>query len=303
MLLIPRPLDQEIDGLRRAAGDGSLGRIPAHCTLVPPVNVAETRLGDALMLLRAAAAATRPFAVDLGPPDTFLPDTPVLHLPVVEGPGLDAIVRLRQRVFVEPLARSLTWPFVPHVTLADDMDSARIAAARAALSDYRVTTTFERLHLLQEGPGRRWEPIADALFAAPAVIGRGGLELEVSVSHRPDPEGSAASAAGWGDGEPLTITGRRGREVVGVASGWVRGGVAVLHTLCVVAAHRGEGIGSHVLAAFASEAAGRGGRRLSARAAAGSDGDRFLRHRGWREEGRLADWIDGEELVHLRRDV
>ncbi len=47
-LLIPAPLDREIDGLRRAVGDGALGRIPPHLTLVPPVNVREDRLGEAL---------------------------------------------------------------------------------------------------------------------------------------------------------------------------------------------------------------------------------------------------------------
>ncbi len=56
-LLVPPPFDTEIDGLRRALGDGALGRIPAHLTLVPPVNVREERLGEALAALRRAAAA------------------------------------------------------------------------------------------------------------------------------------------------------------------------------------------------------------------------------------------------------
>ncbi len=52
----PPPLAEEIDGLRRAFGDRSLGRVPPHLTLVPPVNVAEGDLGQALAVLRAAAA-------------------------------------------------------------------------------------------------------------------------------------------------------------------------------------------------------------------------------------------------------
>src|SRR5437867_1954584 len=97
-LLIPPPVDRAIDALRRALGDGSLGRIPAHLTLVPPVNVRDDRLGDALDVVRAAAASTRPFAVMLGPPATFLPDTPVVFLPVggIGGDG-GAVHALRDR--------------------------------------------------------------------------------------------------------------------------------------------------------------------------------------------------------------
>ena len=91
-LLVPPPLDVEIDGLRRAVGDGALGRIPAHLTLVPPVNVREDRLDDAVAVLRRAAAAAAPFEVDLGPPATFLPINPVLYL-ALAGRGQDDVQR------------------------------------------------------------------------------------------------------------------------------------------------------------------------------------------------------------------
>src|SRR5688572_32396118 len=109
--------------------------------------------------MREAAAATRPFTVDLGPPSTFAPVTPVLHLPV-HG---DEVVALRDRVFRDPLSRELTHPFVPHVTLADEVASLeRLGAAVAALADYRATVTFDRVHLMHERADRVWEPVADA---------------------------------------------------------------------------------------------------------------------------------------------
>ncbi|HVM02638.1 MAG TPA: 2'-5' RNA ligase family protein, partial [Acidimicrobiales bacterium] len=185
-LLLPPAVAAEVDGLRRALGDGALGRIPAHLTLVPPVNVREDRLGDALAVLRSAAAATRPLRLALGPPATFLPDNPVLYL--VVGGDLDGLSALRQAVFADPLARPLTWPWVPHVTVADEAEPGRIAAALEALADYRADVTVERVHLLREGPGRAWAPIADAPLAAAAVVGRGGLPVELVVSERPDPE-------------------------------------------------------------------------------------------------------------------
>ena len=312
-LLVPAPASVEVEGLRRAAGDGALGRIPSHCTLVPPVNVRDEQLDDALDVLRAAAAATAPFGVTLGPPASFLPDSPVLYLPL-DDRGTEAVGAIRERVFRAPLARPLTWPFVPHVTIADEMDPDRIPAAVEALRDYRVDVSFDRVHLLRESPGRVWEPIADAAFAPPAVVARGGLELELSLTERPDVATQAFLDREWPlfdagelgaavELEYVTIAARRGREVVGVAVGRASAGVGRLSDLLVGVAHRGEGIGSHLLRAFESWAAERGCRRLALRTAAGAAAERFYRDRGWVEEGRLADWSHGREFVLLRRDL
>ena len=105
-LPIPAPLSHEIDGMRRAMGDRARLRIAPHLTLVPPVNVRDDRMSEALNVLREAAAVTKPITVTLGPPTTFLPVTPVLYLQVGGEPaGVDAVHRLRNLVFREPLAR------------------------------------------------------------------------------------------------------------------------------------------------------------------------------------------------------
>ena len=209
----------EVDGLRRACGDGSLGRVPSHITLVPPVNVREDDLPAALTRLRAAAAAVRdPIEVTLGPPATFLPVNPVLYLEV-GGPGLPAVHRLRETVFAYPLERSLTWPFVPHVTLADNAGPERIAAALTALSDYRTTVSFDRLHLLEEGDQRTWRPIADCALGPPDLVGRGGFEVELTTSDLLDPEAEAFLAGHGGEpGAPPYVVARHRWSVVGVAT-------------------------------------------------------------------------------------
>ena len=158
-LLVPSPLDAEVDGLRRALGDPSLGRIPAHLTLVPPVNVREDRMDDALAVLSDASAIVEPFVLELGPLATFAPVNPVLYLEV--GGAVDAVHVLRDAVFTDPLSRSLTWPFVPHVTVADEAPADRIEAAVVALAPYRATVEIDRVHLLEEGAGRVWTPIAE----------------------------------------------------------------------------------------------------------------------------------------------
>ena len=314
VLLIPPPLDGELNALRRALGDGTYGRVPVHLTLVPPVNVNQERFADVLAVLRQAAAATRPFPVHLGPPATFLPASPVLYLPVA-GAGRAEIYSLRERVFQEPLARPLSWPFVPHVTLADEAREERITAAETALCDYEAATVIDRVHVLQEGPGRVWSPVADAAFVPAAVVGRGGLPLELSVVQRLDPEASAFAEAEWeGEGlrlphavcrdeSGLAVVGRREGKVVGTAEGRGGGGTAELTRLVVARQARSQGIGSHLVAAFESAAAAQGWRRLAAGVPAETGVEALLRGRGWVEECRLRRWFGDTDLVYLRRDL
>ena len=181
VLPVPEPVAAEIDGLRRALGDGALGRIPAHLTLVPPVNVAIERLDEVSALVGAAASGRPPVHCLLGPPTTFWPVTPVVYLPVDDeaGPAIDAV---RGAVFQPPLARRLTYEFVPHVTLANEVDPGRIGPALAALADYRINVVLDRIAVLQEGEGHRWTPIGEAVFSGSWVVGRGGVELELSVT-------------------------------------------------------------------------------------------------------------------------
>ncbi|CAN5792841.1 hypothetical protein BH24ACT2_BH24ACT2_19010 [soil metagenome] len=305
----------EVDVLRRACGDDEPARIGPHLTLVPPVNVREDRLGDALAVLRSAAGRTRPITVTLGPPATFLPVNPVLHLGV--GGEVDAVRALRDRVFVEPLARSLTWPFHPHVTVRDGGEPERLEAAVTALAGYRVEVVIERVYLLQEErdeQGQRvWRPLADAALGAPAVVGRGGLELEVAVTEQLDPEAKAfaererAVVAHERDGgtrpENLAVTARRDGRVVGSAEGTTCGSVAHLSDILVAPAHRREGIGAHLAAAFVSEVVDRGCRLVRTRAEAGGPAEGFWRRLGWMEEARFEADTPGRETVQLRRDL
>lgn len=287
-LLVPEPVATEVDGLRRALGSGAVGRIPPHVTLVPPVNVREDRFGEALSVLRSAASRTRGLHLALGPVDTFAPVNPVVYLAVGgDDREVAALRALRRAVLADPLDRPLTWPFHPHVTLADRAEPARIAAALAALDRYRAEVRIDRVHLLREGAGRVWEPVADVPLAPPVVVGRGGLPLTLTVSHHLDPEGVAL---GTGPGRPLAVTARRGADVVGTATGATGaagGGPGVLGWLLVRPEDRRTGVGTHLLAAVASAAAERGCTSLVTGPAVAPDGEvaSFLRRAGWVDDG------------------
>ena len=264
-LLLDGAVGAEVDGLRRALGDRSLQRIPPHITLVPPVNVREEDLPTALARLRQAASQAPPrVSLALGAPSDFLPDNAVLYLPL--SGDVEALTALRDRVFVEPLARPLTWPFVAHVTLGDGLGPERIAAARLALDGYRADLAIERIHLLEErhDGARRWEPVADAVLGRAAVVGRGGLARELTRSQLVDPEallmpgaGELATLLPVERSRRVVVTARQEGEVAGVAAAWLGpdgGTVAVI----VHPGLRRQGLGGGLLAELEAAVEDRG---------------------------------------------
>lgn len=283
-LLVPEPARAEVDGLRRALGDPALHRIPAHLTLVPPVNVREAHVPSALGVLRTAAARSAPLHLTLGPPASFLPHNPVIYLGV--GGDVDALHALRDAVFTPPLERTLTWPFVPHVTICDDTDPERIPAAIDALRDFAIDVRIDAIHLLREGEHRVWQPIADAPFGATGTVARGGLPLELTTSDRLDPEAKAFAATAWDAApDPLAVTARREGKVVGVAEGRVSGPFAHLSNLIVAVDQRGQGVGAHLVNAFLAAAQQRGATQVTVRTKTVG----FYRRLGWQEEAQLSD--------------
>jgi GNAT superfamily N-acetyltransferase len=245
-LLLEGAVAREVDGLRRALGDPSLERIPPHLTLVPPVNVGVSELPGALAVLRAGAARQRgPMTLTLGSVSTFLPANPVVYLAV--GGELPALRRLRDDVFRPPLERMLSWPWVPHVTLADGIPEDRIEPALAVLSGYAVVATIDRVVVLEEGPGRVWASLADAMLGPPARVGTGGLAIELTAGRLMDPEASQDPVPDSSLLEPIVVTARREGIVVGFARAWadqVGAHVAVE----VRPEFQRQGIGSHLLA-------------------------------------------------------
>lgn len=227
-LLLPEPLATEIDGLRRALG-APTDRVAPHITLVPPVNVRADDVPAALTLLRSAASSVAaPLALSLGPVATFHPVNPVVYL-AVGGPDAERLAPLRERLLVPPLARRIDLPFVPHVTLTDDHAPERIEAALDAISAFAAPVSIDSVQLLDDdAPGpHRWNPVAAARLGPRVVVGRGGWELEVSVTSLADPEVAPRLGEMPSPPEgalPFVVVGRHDDSVVAAIAGWRRDG-------------------------------------------------------------------------------
>lgn len=210
-LVLAGPIAHEVEGLRRALGDGALGTIEPHLTLVPPVNVAGQRVDEAVDVVRAASAwAPGPIDVVLGPVRSFLPDSPVLYL-ALDDAGATAATDLRERCLQGPLDRPGRWPFVAHVTVCDEIDDRRAQAAQAALSSFRVGVSLDRLVLLEQSNGA-WHELADALLGPGTARGRGGIETQLIGGRVPAPD--ALALFDQADGRPWERTGPVGGMLV-----------------------------------------------------------------------------------------
>ena len=114
---------------RERFGDPQALAIPAHVTLLPPTEV------PAAGWARSGTTSTpsrRPWAVQalLEGTDTFRPVSPVVFVRVaVGGEGCDCVQRA---VRTGPLARDLTFPFHPHVTVAHHLDDEALDRAMRA---------------------------------------------------------------------------------------------------------------------------------------------------------------------------
>jgi 2'-5' RNA ligase/ribosomal protein S18 acetylase RimI-like enzyme len=316
-LLVPSPVAVELDALRRALGDEDTSRIPPHITLVPPVNVREEDVDDAVGVLTAAAGTVGRLRIELGPVTSFAPVSPTVHLAV--GGDVDGVHALRDAVFTPPLSRPLTHEFVPHVTLIEG--TSHIDAALTALAGFDASIVIDQVHLMRESRrddgSRIWRPVADApLGSRPAVIGRGGLELELQTSGALPPAARRWLDERWTEHqaerfgaptppyEPLAVVARREGRIVATAEGDTRAtGEAYLAELMVAGDVRGEGIGAHVLAAFASAAAERGATYLTLRTEADGRSRAFYERLGFEEWYRMPAWRNGRDFVQMKRDL
>lgn len=154
-LIVPPPVAIEVDALRRALGDRQLGKIDPHVTLVPPINLREDDIADALAVVQAAARRSAPIQLALGPVGTFGESSPVRFLAVEPW---EPVVELYRACRAGVLEREETRPFHPHVTV--DIDGGVTDGPDPAvelLAGYRAEVLVDRVTVLENvAPG--WEP-------------------------------------------------------------------------------------------------------------------------------------------------
>lgn len=159
---LPEPVARELQGWRERLGDPSAARIVPHVTLLPPTAVRQDRLPAVEEHLREVAGQGHPFDIRLRGSATFRPVSPVVFVPLVE--GISECEQLAARVRSGPLARALTFPYHPHVTIAQDVPEEALDRGYRELASYDAQFRVWGLQLFEQGPDGVWRPQRDFPF-------------------------------------------------------------------------------------------------------------------------------------------
>jgi 2'-5' RNA ligase len=153
---LPDPVGAALQAWRLRLGDVNVHRIPPHVTLLAPTRVDVTAWDAVVEHLDAIGARERPFTLELRGTGTFRPRSPVVFVAVAGGTAQCA--RLERLVRHGPLARSATFPFHPHVTVAHEIDEASLDQAQRELAGYSADVPVEAITVYEKDRDKVWRP-------------------------------------------------------------------------------------------------------------------------------------------------
>ncbi|MGY1697616.1 MULTISPECIES: 2'-5' RNA ligase family protein [unclassified Geodermatophilus] len=130
---VPEPWGQLLVDWRTKVGDAQATMVPPHVTLLPPTEVSWTDRPAISEHLARVAAAHPPFDMHLSGTGTFTPVSDVVFVAVAKGIGNCEL--LASDVRSGPLARTLSFPYHPHVTVAHDVPQDMLDLAYSGLAD------------------------------------------------------------------------------------------------------------------------------------------------------------------------
>jgi len=166
---LPEPYTTELQAWRERLGDPNASGIPPHVTLLPPTALPDESLPAVEEHLRRIAAAESPFEMHLRGSATFRPVSPVVFVPLVR--GISECERVEQQVRSGPLARELSFPYHPHVTVAHDLPEEALDRAFVELASYEARFTVWGFTLFEQGRDEVWRPQRDFPFSAGGMPG------------------------------------------------------------------------------------------------------------------------------------
>jgi 2'-5' RNA ligase len=163
---VPEPWAQLLVEWRTKVGDPQASLVPPHVTLLPPTEVAVADRAAITAHLAQVARRHPPFPVHLSGTGTFRPISEVVFVAVARGIADCELIATDVRT--GPLARPLTFPYHPHVTVAHDVPSDMLDLAYAGLAELHAEFRVDSFTEFEQRPGGAWAVARDYPLTGPS---------------------------------------------------------------------------------------------------------------------------------------
>jgi 2'-5' RNA ligase len=167
VVAIPEPWSQLLVDWRSKVGDPQASLVPPHVTLLPPTEVAAAERTMISGHLAQVARSHAPFDMHLSGTGTFSPVSEVVFVTVARGIGNCELIA--NDVRRGPLARSLTFPYHPHVTVAHDVSSDMLELAYSGLAELSAEFRVEHFTEYEQTPSGEWAVAREYPLTGPAA--------------------------------------------------------------------------------------------------------------------------------------
>jgi len=151
---VPEPWAQLVVDWRSKVGDPQANLVPPHVTLLPPTEVAVADRAAITAHLAEVARCHAPFEMHLSGTGTFSPVSEVVFVAVAKGIGNCELIATDVRR--GPLARTLSFPYHPHVTVAHDVPADMLDFAYNGLADLSAAFPVEAFTEFEQTPTGSW---------------------------------------------------------------------------------------------------------------------------------------------------
>lgn len=142
---VPSPWREELDEARIASGDPFGGVVPAHLTLLGPTEIDAADLAAVEARLDEVSDAFGPFNLHLRGTGSFRPVTEVVFVAVVD--GIAGCERLEAAIRTGPVERERSFPYHPHITIAQNVPGEALDRAFEDLSGFEAKFAVESFTL------------------------------------------------------------------------------------------------------------------------------------------------------------
>lgn len=146
---------QDIANSYRKRYDTKYSKVPPHLTLKDPFEAEEEELKDIIKEVRNVAKQASPFTLEVYKYSSFYPATNTIYMKVRETSGL---LELNEKLNSGLLERETEHPFVPHITIGQEMDYDELSDVhgRLKLESINHEETVDRFSFLYQLENGTW---------------------------------------------------------------------------------------------------------------------------------------------------